>query len=177
MVKLISTVDVNKMTGKETFFLDTNVLCAVHFQTKWDSGKINAYSSFVRDLLLKNITIYVSALSLQEFYHLIEKIEYESYIANHNRISKKDYRRMSSERNRIANLLELIHKQIKEQYVLVNDVLDLEDLNEFVGNYSNHMYDPIDFALVNHHASNCSNFITDDKDFQIDSNITVYSYA
>ena len=176
MVKSVSNVDVDQMTGEETFFLDTNVLCAVHFQTKWDADKIKAYSSFVRDLLLKNITIYVSALSLQEFYHLIEKIEYKSYINNHAYINKKDYRRLIVERNRIANLLSLIHKQIKEQYVLINDVLDLDDLDEFVEKYSTHMYDPIDFAIVSHHASSCSNFITDDKDFRVDPNITVYSY-
>lgn len=178
MVKLISNVDVNQITCKDTFFLDTNILCAVHFQTTWHPNKIRVYSIFLQTLLMKNITIYVSALSLQELYHLVEKTEYEIYKqSNNSNISKKSYRRMTVERSRIAANLNMMHQQIKRQYTLIDDVLDVADLDSFLSKYTAHIYDPIDFALVNHHASNCPNFITDDKDFQADPNVVVYSYS
>ncbi|WP_303815405.1 hypothetical protein [Selenomonas ruminantium] len=178
MVKLLSSVDCNEIDENETFFVDTNVLCAVHFHTSsWSNNKVNAYSSFLSSLLLKNITLYVSSLSLQEFYHLIEKTERKIYEANNGSISKKDFRRNKVERARIANELQLIHKQIAGQYTLIDDVIDVDDVCNFVNQYTSHAYDPVDFAIVNHHASNCSNFITDDSDFKLDSNITVYSYT
>lgn len=177
MVKLIQSVDVTKLKSSDTFFLDTNVLCAVHFQTTWSQNKIDVYSSFVQALLMKGITIYVSALSLQEFYHLVEKKEREIYEVVNGKISKKDYRKITNERDRIANELKMIHRQIVSQYTVVDDEIDVDDLDDFLTNYTMHFYDPIDFALVSHHSSSCPNFITDDKDFQTDSSINVYSYS
>lgn len=176
MVKKISMVDVAGLPEHESFLVDTNVLCAVHFHSLWDINKVNTYSSFLRDLLKKGITLYVSALSLQELYHLIEKTERKLYEKTHGKINKKDFRKIVLERSRIANELQLIHQQIMGQYVIIDDVLDSEDINEFINKYTVHSYDPIDFTVVSHHASNCPNFITDDSDFKPDGSIVVYSY-
>ena len=123
MVTLIKTVDTNQLNSSDTFFLDTNVLCAVHFQTSWNQNKIDTYSSFLQTLLMKDITVYVSALSLQEFYHLIKKKEHEFYETVNGKISKKNYRKIVSERNRIANELKMIHQQIVGQYTVVGGLM------------------------------------------------------
>lgn len=177
MVKRISHVKVSEIDCTDIFFVDTNVLFAVHFNlSNWLSNKISVYSSFIVNLLNNGNTLCVSALNLQELYHLVEKIEYNHYISINGKIRPKEYRQIASERTRIAEDLKSKHLEISEQYSVVQSIINFDGITSFVDNYEFHHYDPIDFFVVNCNEKSCINFITDDSDFKHDSSINVYSY-
>ena len=175
MVKRISGVDVSTIDKGEIFFVDANVLFAIHFElSTWSRDKIEAYSSFILELLKNGITICVSALNLQEVYHLVEKIECQNYIEAHTGMKPKAYRRISAERSRIAQDLRNKHLEISEQYSIVPSLVNSNMIEDFIGKYESHSYDPIDFFTVKYNEKKCVNFITNDADFRRDSNINVY---
>lgn len=176
MVKRISDVDVSKIDKGEIFFVDTNVLLAVHFgfSRDWSAHKIDTYASFILALLKKDVVVCVSALNLQELYHLVEKCECSLYGATHGDIHLKRYRRMTSERSRIARDVKSKHLEISEQYSIVPSLIDADMIEDFIDEYESHSYDPIDFFTARHNGKGCVNFITDDGDFRRDSSINVY---
>ena len=49
-------------------------------------------------------------------------------------------------------------------------------IKNFIGDYENHFYAPIDFITVRFNTFEVVNFITDDADFQKDSSIVAYTY-
>ena len=174
MVKRISDVDVSAINKNEVFFVDANVLFAIHFElSTWSRDKIDAYSSFVLELLKNGVTICVSALNLQEVYHLVEKCECDLYYGSSGNNIKR-YRRIASERSRIAQDLRSKHLEISEQYTVVGSFVDSKRIEDFITEYESHSYDPIDFFTVKYNGKNCVNFITNDADFRSDSNINVY---
>lgn len=52
MVKFISRVDVKEISKEEVFFVDTNVLLAVHFvsSSSWTVEKVAQYAKFILGL-------------------------------------------------------------------------------------------------------------------------------
>ena len=178
MIHQISNVNVSAIGKDEIFFVDTNVLLAVHFgfSRNWSAHKIGVYASFILALLKEDVTVCVSALNLQELYHLVEKCECNLYYGSprNNVVNLKRYRRIASERSRIAQDLRSKHLEISEQYSVVESVVDVKNVEDFINNYESHSYDPIDFFTARHNGKNCVNFITDDADFRRDSNINVY---
>lgn len=179
MIKSISQVDISSIKSSEQFFVDTNVLCAIHFRhSQWLPDKLAAYSAFILALHKNHNTLYVSAFSLQELYHLIERAEYRVYNASQAvRLTKKQFRGLPVERANLAREIRDIHTEIASQYKIANDEVRKDDMDEFVRSYCTHSYDPIDFIVVNHYHDLCNNFITDDSDFQNDSRLTVYTYV
>ena len=52
MVKRISDTDFDFMSNEEIFFVDTNVLFAVHFlELRWEAEKVSQYANFILGLL------------------------------------------------------------------------------------------------------------------------------
>ena len=49
-------------------------------------------------------------------------------------------------------------------------------IKNFLEDYENHFYDPIDFIAMRYNTNGVINFITDDSDFKKDSGIVVYTY-
>lgn len=177
MVNRISNVDIAKISSDEVFFVDTNVLLAIHFNlSNWDMTKTSVYSSFVFSLLSKGNKLCVSMLNLQELYNLVERLEYEQYILADGQISRKKYRKIATERERIAKDLQTKHLELSSYYDLIQCTIKEECMNNFIDNYKSHVYEPIDFITVRYNTNNCRNFITDDSDFKCDPNLNVYSY-
>ena len=177
MIKHILEVNVSEIDSSEVFFVDTNILLALHFGlSRWNDEKKSAYANFVFTLLNRGNELCVSMLILQELYNLIEKLEYEQYRAIHENISRKGYRKICSERERIANDLRSKHLEIVEYYTLVQSSVTQNFVENFINRYESHLYEPIDFMMVKHNGKNCINFITDDSDFRNDSGISVYFY-
>lgn len=177
MFKKISEIDVSEIKENEVFFVDTNVLLAIHFDlSSWRDAKKSIYANFVLSLLNNGNKLCVSMLNLQELYNLVERLEYEQYRLTYPNISRKDYRKIETERTRIKTDLQSKHAEISEYYSLVPCLITGEYVKNFVDNYSSHLYEPIDFLVVRHNSNKCVNFITDDSDFKYDSNIMVFSY-
>lgn len=181
MVKLISEIDLDDISSEEVFFVDTNVLLVVHFGSRsWSEEKIACYSNFILGLLNKGNKICVSALNLQELFHSVENNEFKQYKrVNHDNdrtFTKKVYRSIEEERQRLAKDLQSKHLEISEQYSVVSGNVTNDMIKNFLGDYENHFYDPIDFITVRYNTGGVVNFITDDSDFKKDSSIVVYTY-
>lgn len=181
MVKLISEIDLDDISSDEVFFVDTNVLLGVHFGSqRWSEEKIACYSNFILGLLNKGNKVCVSALNLQELFHSVENNEFKQYKrVNHNNdgnFTKKMYRAIEEERQRLAEDLKNKHLEISEQYSVVSGNISNEMIKNFLADYKNHFYDPIDFITVRYNTNGVINFITDDSDFKKDSDIVVYTY-
>lgn len=171
----------NNINQSDSYLIDTNVLSAMLFSIhQWPSDKISAYTSFVLNLLQNNVTLYVSTLSLQELYHLAERIAYEHY-CNSNSLSKRAYgikkfRKNSTARTNLASTLSNIHSIITNQYTIIEDTISKNTVQKFVDTYDQHIYDPMDFVVVENNLDKCKKVITDDKDFQNDSRLTIFTY-
>ena len=131
-------------------------------------------------MLNKGNKVCVSALNLQELFHSVENNEFKQYKrVNHNNersFTKKIYRAIEEERQRLAEDLQSKHLEISEQYSVVSGNISNEMIKNFLEDYENHFYDPIDFITVHYNTNGVINFITDDSDFKKDSNIVVYTY-
>ena len=171
----------NRMNWSGFYILDTNILAALQFpHINWKQEKVAAYFEFILKLLKNNATLYVSTLSLQELYHLAEKIAYNHYCIINNlsqkQLHQKQYRKIIEERKRLAENLQAIHSIIAEQFTLIEERISIQDTQNFVNAYAKHSYDPMDFLLVEHNFNRCRNIITDDKDFQTDHRLNVFCY-
>ena len=179
MVKLISDVDLEEISSEEEFLVDTNVLLAVHFgSSRWSEEKIEQYASFILALLKNGNTLYVSALNLQELCHSFENNEFVQYrCVNHygREFTKKMYRAIEEERRRLSKDLQSKYAEISDQYVVLSGSITNSMIKNFIEDYENHFYDPIDFMTVRHNANGIVNFITDDADFKKDPRIVVYT--
>ena len=181
MVKLISEIDLDDISSKEIFFVDTNDLLVVHFGSQsWSEEKIACYSNFILGLLNKGNKVCVSALNLQELCHSVENNEFRQYKRvnrnNDRNFTKKMYRAIEEERQRLAEDLKSKHLEISEQYSVVSGNVTNDMIKNFLEDYENHFYDPIDFIAVRYNTNDVINFITDDSDFKKDSGIVVYTY-
>lgn len=180
MVKRISDTNFDTMSNEEIFFIDTNVLFAVHFtELRWSAEKISQYANFILGLLKNGNKICVSALNLQELFHLVENNEFRQYKAvNHldGDFNKKMYREVEEERSRLAQNLQNKYLEISGQYSVVSGNITSDMIKQFLDDYNKHFFDPIDFLTVKYNSNNVMNFITDDSDFQKYPEITVYTY-
>lgn len=181
MIKLISEITLENISKEEVFFVDTNVLLGVHFGSRsWSREKIDCYSNFILGLLNNGNKLCVSALNLQELFHAVENNEFRQYKeVNHNNdrtFTKKVYRAIEEERQRLAEDLRSKHLEISEQYSVISGSITNNMIKNFIRDYENHFYDPIDFITVRYNTCEIVNFITDDADFQKDSGIVAYTY-
>ena len=180
MVKRISDTDFDSMSNEEIFFVDTNVLFAVHFlELRWEAEKVSQYANFILGLLKNGNKICVSALNLQELFHLVENNEFRQYKAvNHlgGSFNKKMYREIEEERTRLAQDLQNKYLEISEQYSVVSGNITGDMIKQFLDDYNKHFFDPIDFLTVKYNSNDIVNFITDDSDFKKYPEINVYTY-
>jgi predicted nucleic acid-binding protein len=172
----ISTINTSSIDSSEEFYIDTNILAYLHFgflSKSWDEEKISAYSNFIACLLNNKNIISVSTLTLQELIHLLERLECIRICGN---AKVKKFRRMLAEREKMEIILKAIISQIGDCYRIVDDKVSRIDIDNILKNYSSHLYDPIDFIIVDHHRKHHKyiNFITDDADFRNDTSINVY---
>ena len=181
MTKLIADTDLNEIANEEVFFVDTNVLFAIHFlELNWSEEKVSQYANFILGLLKNGNKICVSALNLQELCHLVENNEFRQYKAvNHlgGNFNKKMYREIAEERARLAQDLQNKYLEISEQYSVVSGNITGDMIKRFLDDYNKHFFDPIDFLTVKYNNNGIMNFITDDSDFKKDSELTVYTYS
>ncbi len=168
------------MVAKFPEILVSNVLLAVYFGSRiWTEEKIACYANFILELLNNGNTLCVSALNLQELFHSVENNEFRQYKEVHHEdrsFTKKMYRAITAERQRLAEDLKSKHLEISEQYSVVSGNVTNDMIKNFLGYYENHFYDPIDFITVRYNAGGIVNFITDDADFQKNLDIVVYTY-
>lgn len=178
MVHAIQKTEISHISEKSHFLIDTNVLLSIHYGAcvhQWSAKKKQVYSTFIGDLLKRGNPLHVSALNLQEVCHVVEKTQFKLLYGSVNG-SLKRFRRNNTERKKLQYTLENIFTQIQELYDILPDSVTERDVNDYVANYSTHIYDPIDYFVVDHNCTTCMNIVTDDRDFHDDGRINVYTY-
>lgn len=177
-VTKIKDFDFNTISKEISFVLDTNVLYFVHSGYYLPAGKKDvAYSNFIGKISANGNPILVSSLNVQEFMNLIENQEYRLYLksisSDAQTFTKKDFRRNTTLKSSVKRKLDSAFLQLKSTYCLVDAKVENCQIESFVSDYELHRYDPIDYIMVNNLPKNEVIYLTDDKDFQFDSEINV----
>lgn len=161
------------------FLIDTNVLFFVHsgYFLSNPTPKHRKYSNFVRDIANNNHVLCTSVLNIQELFHIIENHEYNAYL-DHNsltkdRCTKKQFRKDAHQRQLLKGRLSIVMTEITSLYEIFDVSVTHSQINAFLNSLSAHLYDPIDYFVVDSTKKEMLYFLTDDSDFQIDSSINV----
>lgn len=180
-VTKIQDFDITTIKDEDVFFLDTNILFFIH-SGYYAQATIEfiEYSNIVQKILSNGNSIYVSALNIQELLNGIENKEYLLYIKANgfkkSSFTKKDFRSNTSLRLNVKKKLLIVIQEIENAYNIVDGGnISLSLTKNFATDYENHHYDPIDYYFVKNTFSHSKSitYITDDRDFQFDSNINV----
>ena len=177
----IKTVDIAKILPEETFIIDTNVLYFLHsgyYSSSYSKGR--NYSNFIQKLVVNKNVLKISTASVQELLFGIENLEYKRYceLNSFNPISytKKDFRADTNLRNNVLRKLKNVVGQLELTYNFVDCDITKEHIENFLLQFSNYRYDPIDYFVVdNMKQLSYINFITDDSDFKFDSTINIFT--
>ncbi|WNY27666.1 hypothetical protein [Methanolapillus ohkumae] len=167
---------VSETKKNENFFIDANVLLFLYVDDMdqyQNAHKIQVYSDFVKNLQRNGNSLFVSVLNLQEVLHVIEKQEYVNYCKiNHSKIKMKSYRRNDNERKDLKIKLGSVLQQIVKNYSIQGGCVTLQEIDKFVSSFDTHLYDPIDFFVIDAQCSKTQcldqyfNYVTDDSDFK-----------
>lgn len=184
-VQKINDIDFKTLKTEECFLLDTNILYFIHsgYYTSpkvRDYDKYKGYSSFVGTLITKGYKLYTTTANIQELLHCIENKEYLLYCETQGlkprSFSKKDFRELDSEREKVKNKLSVILDEITATYNFKELHISKDSPKDFITKYTNHRYDPIDYIIVESCINESNiNFISDDSDFTHDTRIALYT--
>lgn len=170
--------------NKSKIALDTNILLWLFYEriTFSNSYQKETYPCFV-EYLLKNEhdnLLYTTIYNILEAFSVIENNEYEIYVTENsldkNTFSKKDYRLIESERNKIKSILNLFYEQVSNALEIIENQISKSDLIEFYDTYTEQYLDPNDFALIKICNQNSFDYLlTDDADFKTYPNECTFS--
>ena len=176
-VTKISDFNVNTYAKDTVFVLDTNVLYFVHSgYVMPTNAKSLSYSNVIQTILSNGYSVAVSALTVQELLHLVEKKEHELYCLAHSlstqAYTKKSYRRDAAQRCLLKSKLSTILSELSS-YKLEDGEIAVDLLNRFSSELELHTMDPIDYVLVKGYDAAKTVFVSDDRDFQSISSLSV----
>lgn len=175
--------DLSKLSSipkDKTLFLDTNVILLIYggySLSPLDRRKASVFSSFLGKAKKNGCLLATTVANVQEVFHIIEKTEYE--IANTTdpskyrnlKVFRKDSKQRVSVKNKVNSLYSIIKMNLRiDDTVLLNTILE-----QFALSYDSHSYDPIDYFVVENQLAKSSFFVTDDKDYQADSRIDLFT--
>ena len=176
-VTKICNFNVNTYPKDTIFVLDTNVLYFVHSgYVMPTNAKSLSYSNVIQAILSNGYSVVVSALTIQELLHLVEKKEHELYCSVNSlstqTYTKKAYRQNATQRSLLKSKLITILSELSP-YTLEDGEIAVNVLNQFSREFDLHTMDPIDYVLVKGYDSAKTVFISDDRDFQSNPSIRV----
>lgn len=174
MIKYIDDIQNVVITKDDSFLIDANILVLLHSNELSEAEKnvAPAYSNFVGWLRSIGCTLYVSALNIQEVFHVTERLYFNLYRSTNKNCKRKEYRRIAAERNLLANVQRNIWAQIQEFYEIIETPIATTELGAFVESYESHYYEPVDFFISQHIPT--KNIITQDTDFDDASELNVF---
>lgn len=153
--------------------IDTNVLLWTFYDktTFVQSYQKKIYPGFLSGLIEnRNCKVYTTFYNICELFNVIENNEYELYL-KHNSLeievfSKKQYRLITEEREKLKKTFELLYSQISQCMEIKEMLLDENCINFYNENFLEHRYDMFDFLLLKFcKDNNVDGVVTDDSDF------------
>ena len=164
------------------FFLDTNVLYWYTYPRFLESGQLTTtaqiYYNFIDSLTAAGNPLITSVYNLTELLNVIEKNEFDIYCHLHPDlpITRKDFRKMSSERREVGKIMQTALNNVKELCTVVDFNFSQTAVNSFANTFTNHRCDVFDYAILNNCInSQFLNIISDDSDFSTMEKITLYT--
>ena len=161
-----------------TFVLDANVILYTFYgdaiQTTGYQRKY--YPEFVQQCADNNNALVVTAATLSEVFHVIEKNECRLYNNNHNHeMQLKEFRAISEERKKVAEKTDLIYRQIREIKTLkiIESTISEVLINSYIGDFNEIKCDFFDYHLIKIAKDNGYCIVTDDFDF---SSVAFYGF-
>ena len=171
------------INSSTTYFLDTNVL---YWYTNPRVSSIKSlakpaqiYYAFVDQLASSGNPLITSVYNLTELLNVIEKNEFELYKEIHpdeSYISKKDFRRMSKERQKLQKLMRTTLNNVQNICSIINFSFEMFKINAFVDCLANHRCDIFDYIILDNCVKEQTiNVISDDSDFSTFDNIKLFT--
>lgn len=172
------------MDNKKEFCLDTNVLYWYTYPrytqllSKNVQKQAQSYYDFVDILVGNGNPLLTTRYNITELINIIEKHEYDIFCASHPeaKYSKKDFRRIPEERERLQRTLKLTLSNVNNICKTADFNITESILNNCISTLDQHRCDVFDFVILSYYkANNHLNIITDDNDFASVDGINLYT--
>lgn len=180
-----SIIDINtfsSINNSKPYFLDTNVLYWYTYPRFVESLKLpnNAmvYYNFIDSLVAAGNPLYTSVYNLTELLNVIEKNEFALYSKLHPEIplTKKDYRKLSSERSSLKQILKTSISNARNICKILSFNFEIACLDSFIDELAGHRCDIFDYAILKNCISTDKlNIVSDDSDFNTMEIINLYT--
>ena len=179
-------VDINtfsSINNRRAFFLDTNVLYWYTYPRYGITKKsvlyqAQPYYDFVDKLVSDGNPIFTSVYNISEVLHVIEKNEFDIFLATHpdSHYNIKDFRKDSSERKKLKMNLETAITNANNICSILDFNFTYKALFNFTQSFSTHRCDTFDYIILQNCIENSyTNIISDDNDFSTIEGITLYT--
>lgn len=182
----IKNIDINEISKKDIFAVDTNVLVWTHYSKASDANlrvhpyQVTDYPNFIARLLNNGNKLVATCLNLSELCIVIERNEYRIFKAL-NGLGRsygiKDFRKNISARANYKYELEYMLTEIKETYGNDMEIVKVDStiIKEFTDDIIHNNCDVFDYAIIQHlKKMGIKNYISDDKDFSTVDGINLY---
>lgn len=180
--KIVDLRTYASINNTRNFFLDTNVLYWYTYPRFLEPGQLTItaqiYYNFIDSLTAAGNPLITSVYNLTELLNVIEKNEFDIYCHLHPDlpITRKDFRKMSSERREVGKIMQTALNNVKELCTVVDFNFSQTAVNRFANTFTNHRCDVFDYAILNNCInSQFLNIISDDSDFSTMEKITLYT--
>ena len=180
--KIVDLRTYASINNTRNFFLDTNVLYWYTYPRFLESGQLTTtaqiYYNFIDSLTAAGNPLITSVYNLTELLNVIEKNEFDIYCHLHPDlpITRKDFRKMSSERREVGKIMQTALNNVKELCTVVDFNFSQTAVNSFANTFTNHRCDVFDYAILNNCInSQFLNIISDDSDFSTMEKIKIYT--
>ena len=184
MVKELSDI-----SDSGTILIDSSVLVYVHGMLFPPEAfvryyKQNRYINTVGGLLSAKRTLVTTWLNVMEVMSVHERYMYRNYLAlstpelAESDFSIKEYRRNPEQRRTVENELKRMLNEMKQYYTIVSADINEVSVDRYIDTYSQHIYDPNDFSVLEEMISrDITEVLTDDADFRVDARLSVYTIS
>jgi len=156
-------------------WIDTNILLWFFYYptvtiniNKPKHYQMSIYPKILASLINENYRIFTTVYNVSEVISVIEKIEYDNYLAKDTTKKKGSYNFKRFKRDNIDDLHNKIKGvlfQIKSLIIIDNSGFNFADFRKYLSIYADTKMNFFDYILSRMADDNCDCLITDDYDF------------
>lgn len=178
---IVDITTYQSINNTRKYFIDTNALYWYTYPRFINnlSARATPYYNFIDALVTANNPLITSIYNISELLNVIEKNEFDIYVNTHPddcHISKKDFRRMTSERLQLQNMMKTTLQNVYAICDVIEFPFTKTNMCNFINTLTSHRCDVFDYMIIqNDIEEENTNIITDDGDFSTISDITIYT--
>ena len=179
--KIVDITTYQSINNTRKYFIDTNALYWYTYPRFSNNLSAQAlpYYNFIDSLVAANNPLITSIYNISELLNVIEKNEFDIYTHIHpdaQHVSRKDFRRMPSERSNLQKMMKTTLENVYAICDVVEFPFDSIHMYQFIETLTSHRCDVFDYMIIqNNIKEENTNIITDDGDFSTIPDITIYT--